>query len=148
MRQSAIARFEAKVEVMPNGCWNWIGSRHSQGYGFFWYMGRTMRAHRFAYEYYNNTVIPSGLVSDHLCKNTRCVNPAHIEIITPRLNSQRTNPTKHMIERQANRTHCANGHPFTIESTYIYPNGKHIHCRICQREAKRRFLVRRGNGNN
>lgn len=148
MRASAINRFWQKVRILPNGCWEWIGSRHEQGYGLFWVDGKHIRAHRFAYEYYNNTKIPEGLVTDHLCKNTWCVNPNHIEAVTPKVNTERSDVGRYMIERQAQRTHCANGHPFTIESTYIYPNGKHIHCRICQREAKQRFLVRRGNEHN
>lgn len=135
-------RFWDKVNILDNGCWEWIGSRHKQGYGLFWYRGRTQRAHRFAYEYSRHTVIPDGLVTHHLCKNTWCVNPHHIEIVTPKVNAKRSDVGLYMIERQAQRTHCANGHPFTMGNTYIYPNGKHIHCRICQREAKERFLVR------
>lgn len=140
MRALAINRFRAKVRVSPSGCWEWMGSRNAQGYGFFSVGGRNTRAHRFSYEYYNNTTIPSGLVTDHLCKNTWCVNPEHIEAVTQKVNAERSDVGLHMVEKQAGRTHCANGHPFTIESTYIYPNGKHIHCRICQRKAKERFL--------
>ncbi len=140
MRASAINRFLTKIKILSNGCWEWTGSRHGQGYGLFSVDGKTTRAHRFAYEYYNDTKIPLGLVSDHLCKNTWCVNPTHIEAVTQKVNAERSDVGLYMIERQAKRTHCANGHPFTIESTYIYPDGRHIRCRICQKEAKERRL--------
>lgn len=45
--------------------------------------------------------------------------------------------------RWANRTHCSNGHEFTPENTYRYPNkGKRL-CRICHRatgQARRKAI--------
>lgn len=33
--------------------------------------------------------IPEGMVVDHLCCNKGCVNPGHMDIVTPQENSQR-----------------------------------------------------------
>jgi len=34
------------------------------------------------------------------------------------------------------KTHCKNGHAFSPENTYVYPNGER-ECRTCQRARKR-----------
>jgi hypothetical protein len=47
-----------------------------------------IRAHRFAYELLVGP-IPEGLVIDHLCRNRRCVNPAHLEPVTAEENWRR-----------------------------------------------------------
>jgi hypothetical protein len=66
-------------------CWNWAGSIDVCGYGRLWDGTRTVRAHRFSYELLVGP-IPEGLVLDHLCRNTRCVNPEHLEAVTHRDN--------------------------------------------------------------
>ena len=47
-------------------------------YGKFYADGRTQLVHRYAYEWANGP-IPDGLVIDHLCRVTACVNPDHLE---------------------------------------------------------------------
>ena len=68
-------RFWAKVRKTPT-CWIWTAAL-DDGYGQFWYDGRMVRAHRFAYELVI-VPIPDGLEPDHLCENTACVNPDHL----------------------------------------------------------------------
>lgn len=60
------------------------------GYGKFrpW-EGVTRWAHRFAYELTFGT-IPEGLELDHLCRHPRCVNPWHLEAVTPKENMRRS----------------------------------------------------------
>jgi hypothetical protein len=73
--------------------------------------------------------IAPGLTVDHLCRNTRCVNPAHLEAVTNEVN----------IKRAAqSRTHCSQGHKFTAESTYFRKDRPgHKHCRTCDIARKR-----------
>jgi len=93
-KQPTIERFWPKVCLWGNGCWLWLGSLSSNGYGFIWHEGRNVRAHRFAYEYFNNTSIPKGKEVDHLCRNHACVNPDHLDVVTRRENIMRgINPT-------------------------------------------------------
>ena len=85
-------RWAAKVAVAgPDDCWLWQGSHLPTGYGRFYYGGsRTPDyAHRFSIEHHSGELIPKGMHTDHLCRNPPCVNPNHLEIVTPRENCHR-----------------------------------------------------------
>ena len=82
-----LERFWMKVQKGA-GCWQWIGGA-SEGYGQFTDNGRgkTHVAHRLSYEL---TVgpIPDGMQLDHQCRNTLCVNPAHLRPVTNKENNE------------------------------------------------------------
>ena len=80
-------RFWAKVNKTPD-CWLWTGGKTGEGYGVFSLHGRDVRAYRYAYELLVGA-IQSGLFIDHLCRVPACVNPAHLQPVTPQINSQR-----------------------------------------------------------
>ena len=90
-RGTAEERFWPKVDKTET-CWIWIGAIGTGGYGNFWVgpdrLSDRMRAHRFAYESMVGP-IPEGLDLDHLCRNRACVNPAHLEPVTRRVNLRR-----------------------------------------------------------
>lgn len=62
-------------------CWNWKGGCTGAGYGSFTSNGSNLLAHRISYTL---TIGPiaEGMTLDHLCRNTRCVNPDHLEPVT------------------------------------------------------------------
>lgn len=126
-------RFFRYVEK-TDSCWNWTGAK-ARGYGHFCISQRptkTVKAHRFSYELVNGT-IPQGLTIDHLCRNTLCVNPAHLEAVTQLVNTKR---------HAKSITHCKNGHEFSEENTYIRTGGINKgrrRCRACERERMRRI---------
>jgi hypothetical protein len=70
---------------MEDPCWQWTGSRDSDGYGVFGVSGKTAKAHRFSFEYHVGT-IPSGLEVMHRCDNPSCENPAHLRLGTNKNN--------------------------------------------------------------
>jgi hypothetical protein len=80
-------RFWSKVEKTQD-CWYWLGSRDRWGYGQFSVAGKQILAHRFAYTMVVGP-IPRGLTIDHLCRVPACVNPAHLEAVTSRENTER-----------------------------------------------------------
>lgn len=80
-------RFWTDVET-SEGCWIWLGAPTAGGYGSFHLEGRQYYAHRVSYVL-NVGDIPDGLHLDHLCRNKRCVNPAHLEPVTFQENIRR-----------------------------------------------------------
>lgn len=135
-------RFWDKTIPCPmSGCWLWIASvsvTGSDGYGQFFYGGKLNRAHRVSYSVLVGE-IPAGLEIDHLCRNTRCVNPAHLEPVTGWENTKRgTGP----FARFAKQTHCEHGHPFSGSNLKIDSKG-HRFCRECLRRIARGRRARR-----
>jgi hypothetical protein len=122
-------RFWKKVDK-TKGCWLWTGATNSDGYGKITIQPRTgIPAHRVAYELFVGP-IPAGLQIDHLCRVRNCVNPAHLEPVTP---------AENMARSVAARTTCKRGHEFTAENTYSRRNAKggiSRTCKTCRREWK------------
>ncbi len=114
-------------ELSPKKCWNWKGGIDSKGYGRFYYKGNTRPAHRIAYILLVGK-FPEELTVDHLCKNTKCINPSHMEVVTQSVNTLRSN---NPMALNARKTHCFKGHKFTPENTYHFSYRKGRQCRVC-----------------
>ena len=126
----------AKVEKTKD-CWNWLGELTGSGYGRIQLKGRRTSAHRFFFEFFVKP-IPDGLELDHLCRNRRCVNPNHLELVTRSENIRRA-----WIIRIKNTPNCPQGHPYSGENLYIVfdkkNNKRWRNCKKCKVEANRRW---------
>ena len=128
-------RLWVKIRLSDNGCWEWTG-RRLNGYGHVTMgskkegtYGKTF-AHRVFYTALVSP-IPDGSHIDHLCRNRPCVNPSHLEPVTPRENALRA-MDRHASKRQ---THCLRGHPLSGLNLRMR-NGRRV-CRACHREKAR-----------
>lgn len=81
-----------KTELVDD-CHLFIGCKDRDGYGLININGKTTRAHRYSYEIYNGD-LPKNCVIHHTCHRRNCVNPAHLQAITPQSN------IAEMLERQ------------------------------------------------
>ena len=125
-----IVEFREKVALTETGCWEWPTRIAPNGYGRIYHAGRDYYAHRVFYTAEHGPVEPT-LDIDHLCRNRRCVNPAHLEAVTRKVNLNRgagTGPRK---------THCIRGH--SLADAYEDKRGGR-QCRTCtmQRAAEKR----------
>lgn len=64
------------------GCWVWQRSCGSSGYGLLRRNGKNIVAHRHYWQEANGRSVPTGMCLDHLCRNRKCVNPDHLEVVT------------------------------------------------------------------
>lgn len=142
-RDSLPDRIRAKIEDGPDGCWLWTAGQDGHGYGTCWWDGAMRKAHRVVYGILVGGLVPD-LCLDHLCRVTRCVNPAHLEQVTTQVNTERG------LAGEPNRrkTHCPQGHEYTPENTYVLPSRPTArYCRACAAETSnercRRYYHRR-----
>lgn len=146
-----------KVEKV-GGCWMWRGAIYRNGYGVFTVKSdkgwTNTLAHRWAYSHLVGP-IPDGMDLDHTCHNSdpscpngyeclhrRCVNPAHLEPVTHRVNMLRGNT---VASQHAAKTHCVNGHPLTGENLRVRRGVREcIECSRAQaRVASRKYNAKR-----
>lgn len=102
-------------------------------------------AHRIAY-WIAKGPIPDGLTIDHLCRNTLCVNPAHLEAVTLQENIRRSwrdrDPRPPGMSTRPHATHCSEGHELTPENV-VCPS--HPQCRICTNlRQRRKYWAKKG----
>lgn len=139
--ESCLGRFMDKIFYCPiTGCWLWGGTLNGPYRGwptgyeygrFFIGIDRYVLAHRFSYKAFVGN-IPDSEQIDHLCKNPRCVNPAHLQSVTPMVNGKRS---LNVGSVNGSKTHCPHGHEYNKENTYVYKRGNGLGrtCRECSR---------------
>jgi hypothetical protein len=134
-----VLKLADRFQVEGDGCWSWLGTKNSDGYGVVRVDGRPMRGvHRVMYEAMRGE-IPSGLQLDHLCRVRHCVNPDHLEPVTGRENSLRGEGPSAM---NARKTICVRGHALTGDNLIAFANPRRRGCKTCHRERERARLAR------
>ena len=132
------AYIAAKIRASDDGCWRWTAATVRGGYGLVMVHRKGRMAHRVVWEFLVGP-IRDGMVLDHLCRVTACVNPSHLREVTQRINV--LSSPESLPALNARKTACDSGHEFTPENTYRYGNGRY--CKTCRREATRRYQSRR-----
>lgn len=127
------ATFTDKIEYAGDH-WLWVGAL-SGGYGVYKHDGKIQGAHRVAYQL-TKGAIPDGHQIDHLCRVPSCVNPDHLEAVTPHENAARSPYTS------AGKTHCKNGHELSGDNLYINKITGARRCRTCKRKWDAKYRER------
>lgn len=119
--ENVITRFYNKVDKTDT-CWNWTGAKTANrpkramsdakpGYGYINISNRPFYTHRLAM-LIKQGYLTEGLVVDHMCNNTLCVNPDHLQEIDNLSNVKRSPLSTHNGARYY-KTHCKYGHERT-----------------------------------
>lgn len=135
MTKTLPERFLRKTKPAPSPetergpCALWTAAVSSAGYGMTWDGRTVVGAHVFAYE---QTIgpVPEGLHLDHLCRVRRCVNPQHLEPVTPGENVRRGNSPAAVAARTGL---CRRGHALTGDNLYVVPATSKRRCKACHR---------------
>lgn len=131
---TTVDRFWAQVDKSSGACWVWTGPRNGK-YGRLGSDNRHLYAHRYSYELAVGE-IPDQMTIDHLCRNTLCVRPDHLEVVTLAENIRRAVRVR---PRKPPKTVCPHGHSKELSA------GGRWWCRECNRVRSRdRQRVRRG----
>jgi hypothetical protein len=105
-------------------CWQWTRQLTRDGYGRY----HNKAAHRLAYIYLVESLTPDQTI-DHLCRNRRCVNPDHFEIVSSVENVMRGFGVP---AQNARKEVCSRGHPFD------WFGKRQRYCSQCTKERKER----------
>jgi hypothetical protein len=122
--------------IDTNKCWLFAGYKNAAGYGECFVDGRKALAHRISYENFVGE-IPDGMVIDHLCRVTCCINPDHLEAVTNVENVLRGVGYPAINKR---KTHCPSGHEYTEENISKYSNN-YRRCRQCENARNRKYYA-------
>ena len=139
-RPRFVDRFLSKFDIPDdyvNECWVWKDKPH-RGYGIinggFQAGNYVYRAIRLSVCYYKHP-LTEGLCIDHLCRNTICVNPWHLEEVTFYENTRRG---LGFSTQNRLKTHCPQGHEYLEDNTLwlTNPNTGQIgrFCAACREE--------------
>lgn len=128
-------RIQRRIVDNDNDCWLW-DARRKDGYTQVSYKGDKWLVHRLTYTLMVGE-IPEGLQIDHLCRTRHCVNPAHLEAVTPLENTSRSLGNN-------SKTCCPKGHEYTAENTINYDSRRHRECKTCKYARNAAYDAARG----
>jgi hypothetical protein len=117
-----------------NACVEVATGKNTKGYGLSRIrIGKgtyDVLAHRIAFEQMFG-VSAEGKVVMHTCDNPSCVNPFHLRLGTQSDNLKDCSNKGRLNNANARKTHCKWGHEYTVENTYLTPDGRR-NCRTCR----------------
>lgn len=124
--------------ITESGCWVSDLVPQRDGYCMVAFRGKKLMLHRVIYEQLKAT-IPDGYELDHICRVRCCVNPDHLEVVTPRENTLRS---KNPAAIGAARETCIYGHIF--DGVEKQKNGlPRRKCSVCMRARYKKYNAKR-----
>ncbi|MGR3504897.1 MAG: HNH endonuclease signature motif containing protein [Paracoccaceae bacterium] len=125
---------KGKLEQLRNSpCWEWPSTISPNGYGKRIVNGKQKLIHRLTYASIFGE-IEQKMHCDHLCRNKKCCNPWHIEVVTARENILRGVGASAINFKKKK---CKHGHKLSSKNTYV--NNGWRTCRTCKNERMRRY---------
>lgn len=133
IERAKIRRLWSSIAVgLPTECWEWngsFGSPRKDGYATTKWRGKTTTLHRLLWEVVHGDIELSNMHVDHLCRNRRCLNPRHLELVTREENIRRGTCWSAI---NARKTHCPKGHPYEGDNLIISRRSDGTPFRLCR----------------
>jgi hypothetical protein len=105
------------------------------GYGLFAVGHASVLAHRFS-KALDIGYAPRKLHVDHMCKNIICVNPIHLDVVSPAEHLLRESS---VCAQNKRKSECDHGHEFNEKNTYVRHDGTGRACRRCVADAMKKI---------
>ena len=168
-QQDVIARFNSKLVAKDNGCielntFAYDPRDRYRGFTIMYpnqnkeYVQATVKAHRFAYAlHYGFDALPESdnfnaesSCINHICGNTRCVNPEHLNVMTVVENSIYRAPKDNMITMSmVNAKTCSkcntNKRLDDFYNRTSMPDMKDYYCKACRNDYTTKNVYRGSN---
>jgi len=132
-----------------NGCWEWQKSLSVRG-GYSQMMLSVepkkpviYAGHRASWLVFRGDVQP-GMHIDHLCRNHKCVNPDHLEPVTPQENILRGEVAREGKKASDPVHYCRHGHSMTGDNLYEFKNYgvPRVICNACRKASRERTRLK------
>lgn len=142
------ARILSSIQEV-DGCWEWQKSLSVRG-GYAQIMlsiepkkPQLFSGHRASWLAFRGDLAP-GLHIDHLCRNHRCVNPEHLEPVTPAENALRGEVAREGIKATTPVNYCRHGHRMTGDNLYEFKNYgvPRVICNACRLASRERYRLK------
>lgn len=146
LNSARIAQVFSRISRTESDCWEWKGRTMYKGYGLYHFDGDNVFVHRLLFAWAVGP-IPRGYKTtiDHLCRNRRCCNPVHLELVPSGENNRRgkqqgftmnPNSLANLVStRNREKTECKRGHALIGDNLHVTKRGAR-QCRACLRTNK------------
>lgn len=132
-----IIRFKNNYVITKNDCWEWIKFTN-KGYARFNNGEKIVDAHRWYYQIYKKIKLERNEHLDHLCRNRKCVNPNHLDVVSNKTNWLRG---KSITRLKSLQTHCIQGHLLAGENLYVNNNKRR--CNKCHAINEKKYRLKK-----
>jgi hypothetical protein len=133
---SVAGSFVQRITVTPK-CWYWLFDKPTTYRGVAHYNKRSIPVHRLSYLIFNGE-LPAGKEIHHVCEIPNCVNPEHLQALTPEDHSKITG---NMLRVKFRKDCCKYGHPRDTTEQHITKAGKRL-CKLCRIATQERRKTR------
>lgn len=132
--RQTMAKIKSRCRMLDNGCWEYLGTRNQQGYGFTSYRGKSWPLHRLTLTIEKGAPPTPKHKSLHECDFPPCCNPEHLFWGTQKANGEDM-AAKRRTAKQQNKA-CPRGHAYAEHGRINAKTGWRV-CKACERANRR-----------